>query len=187
MRMAVKESGHRLVHDGDGVVVDSYTEFESVRYKASRPWVKVYLDAWAMFKNIKGFSDTTCDVLYQILCLYPDAVRKARVRSDATGTYVPPAVSPTIDDKRFWAATMHTSLPVINNAVNKLLKMGILKRVKRGAYLINPELIGCGTEVDMERLRSISGTFKIDKSGATIEPIFEGGNELDAPTNQEQS
>lgn len=170
--MAVRE-WERTSVDGDGVVSRSFG-FENVRTRGVRPWVKVYLDAWATLKNIKGFSDMTCEVLYQILCLYPEAVRKAQVRSEATNTEVVPTVSPTIEDKRYWEAALGTTLPVINNSITKLVKMGILERVKRGAYIINPEIIGCGTEVSMERLRRIRGTFEISENGAVVAPIIEG-------------
>lgn len=173
--MAIRERRRQV--DVNGEIVSDVTEYETARTKAVRPWIKVYLDAWATLKNIKGFSDMTCDVLYQILCLYPEAVRRARVRTEATGETVPPMVSPTIEDKRFWAAMLETTLPVVNNSVTKLVKMGVLQRVKRGSYLINPEIIGCGPEVDMERLRSISGTFRIDRDGATVEPVFVGEGE----------
>ena len=170
--MALKE-WERTAVDSDGVISRSFG-FENIRTKAVRPWVKVYLDAWATFKNIKGFSDMTCEVLYQILCLYPEAVRKAQVRSEATNTTVVPTVSPTIEDKRYWEAALGTTLPVINNSITKLVKMGILERVKRGAYIINPEIIGCGSEVSMERLRKIRGTFEISADGAVVAPIIEG-------------
>lgn len=171
--MAIREHNGMRVDDETGELVHTYTNFESVRTKAVRPWIKVYLDAWATLKNVKGFSDVTCEVLYQILCLYPEAVRRAKVRTDASGRYVKPVVTPSVEDKRFWADVLGTQLPVINNSISKLVKMGILMREKRGAYLVNPELIGCGPEQDMERLRSITATFTISENGATITPTLD--------------
>lgn len=172
VNVAIRER-ERIAYDEDGRRHRSY-EYETTSVKSSKPWVRVYLDAWATFKNVKGFSDVTCEVLYQILCLYPPAVRKAKERTEALGVKVVPTITPTMEDKHYWEVAIGTTLPVINNSITRLVKMGILTRVKRGSYLINPELIGCGTEVDMENLRKIKGTFEIGEDGSVIFPTFEG-------------
>ena len=144
--------------------------------KPPKPWVKVYLDAWATFKDIKGFSDLTCDVLYRILCLYPAAVQIAKQRTKEAGEYVAPVISIDMTDKEFWSATLKVPIASINNAITKLVKMGMIERVSRGRFVINPELVGCGSERSMEMLRAISGTFQISAEGAIIKPTFHTGN-----------
>jgi len=144
--------------------------------KPPKPWVKVYLDAWATFKDIKGFSDLTCDVLYRILCLYPAAVQIAKQRTNEAGEYVAPVVAVNMTDKEFWSLTLKVPIASINNAITKLVKMGMIERVGRGRFVINPELVGCGSEKSMEMLRAISGTFQISAEGAIIKPTFHTGN-----------
>lgn len=157
-----------------GEVLSQFESYEDINTLEARPWVKIYLDAWAVIKQVNGFSDVTKDVLYHMMCMYPDAMRKARTRARDGGEPLVPKITPTSDDKEYWAALMGTSVNVINNSISKLQKMGAISRVKRGSYIINPEIVGYGYESEMENLRAIAGTFRIDKDGASIEPMFEG-------------
>lgn len=146
-----------------------------------RQWVRLYLDAWVTIKGMRGITKQTLDVLYLLLRLLPAAY--------ATDNELP-VVVPSVYHKDEWAKELHTTRAVINKHILKLEKEGVISRVVRdgkqvrGSYVVNPQLIGYGTNTHIDNLSKIYGTFRIDKSGATIEPIFDGGSERDASTNQ---
>ena len=136
-----------------------------------RQWVRLYLDAWVTIKGMNGITKQTLDVLYQLLRLLPAAY--------AAGNELP-VVVPSVYHKDEWAKELNTTRAVINKHILKLEKEGAITRVVRdgkqvrGSYIINPQLIGYGTNANVDNLSRIYGTFRIDRDGATVEPVFVG-------------
>jgi len=136
-----------------------------------RQWVRLYLDAWVTIKGMKGITKQTLDVLYQLLRLLPAAYAADNEL---------PVVVPSVYHKDEWAKELNTTRAVINKHILKLEKEGVITRVVRdgkqvrGSYIINPQLIGYGTNANVDNLSRIYGTFRIDVDGATVEPVFVG-------------
>jgi len=150
-----------------GEVIDDKVRLTSP--EKPRYWVRLYLDAWVTIQGMQGITKQTLDVLYHMLTLIPAAY----VEDEDM-----PVVAPNAYHKDIWAEKLGTTRAVINKHILKLEKEGAITRVirngkpVRGSYIINPQLIGYGKDVNIENLSEIYGTFRINKDGATIEPVF---------------
>lgn len=161
----------RVVDGLTGEIVSETREISRVTKKSdTRQWVRLYLGAWATIKGMRGIGNQCLDVLYLMLRLLPVAYAENEEL---------PVVVPSVYHKDEWAKELKTTRAVINKHIQKLEKEGVISRVRRdgkavrGAYVINPQLIGYGTETNVDKLRRIYGTFQIDENGATIHPVLE--------------
>lgn len=135
-----------------------------------RQWVRLYLDAWVTIKGMRGITKQTLEVLYHLLRLLPAAYA---VDSEL------PIVVPSTYHKDSWAQELGTTRAVINKHIQRLEREGVITRVTRdgrpvrGSYIVNPQLVGYGTNANVDSLSRIYGTFRIDRDGAVVEPVFE--------------
>lgn len=123
------------------------------RVRADEPkYIKLYLNAWCDFKEIKGINIA---FLYYLLPAMTYA-------SEHQTIYTNSAMKKNIAKNLGWSektATQRASLEI-----RKLCKAGVLKKIQNGEYQVNPELIGKGDWKDIRKLRA---TFNLENGEVT--------------------
>ena len=124
-------------------------------YKTEEPdYVKLYIEAWCVFKEIKGINNT---LLYEILPYMSYAKNGQRI-------FLNSALKREIAEKLGWSDK--TALARFGNEITKLCKAQILKRTGTSTYAVNPELIGKGHWSEIKALRA---TFNLETGKVSCE------------------
>lgn len=145
MGQTVTQTTRETVDLQTGEVVRTVNE-EVTRWSARESdepdYIKLYVDAWVAFRGAKGIrSDVVCAFL-----------RHMSYADEGQLIYVNSAMKEGICN------ALGISMKTLNNELTKLTKVGIFKRVARGTYAVNPELVGRGSWKHVKRLRA---TFEV--------------------------
>lgn len=143
-----------------GEVVSERTVTYDVMPASDEPdYVKLYVRAWVVFKGMHGINPTDSDVLAALL-QYMSYAQNGQI------VYTSAAM------KRVITEQLHCSMGAVNNALTRLAKHGVLKRVDRGAYQVNPELVGKGPWADIKRLRATFSVIGPDAGTVSVEAAY---------------
>lgn len=123
-------------------------------YPSEPDFVKLYIKAWCAFKNVK---DVNTSFLYALLPYMTYAKNEQLITLSST-------IKKRIADELHWSQK-HLQQR-FNTELEKLIKYGIIKRLGRGTYQVNPELIGKGEWKDIAKLRA---TFHLSNGKVTHE------------------
>lgn len=138
--MATLEQEIEKLNLETGEVTRESTVIKKVRCDEP-PYAKFYLDGWLGFKQIKSVNHS---FLFELMpyTAYADGGQLLSLTSH---------VKRKIGKKLGWKE--ETVLNRFNHELCQLVKTGVLKRIDRSAYVVNPELIGKGDWKDIRRLR----------------------------------
>lgn len=115
-------------------------------------FVKLYINAWCIFKDIKGINT---GFLYQLLPYMTYAHSKQLI---IVNSYVKEEVARALN----WS--LNSYQPRFSKEISKLKKNNVFKEVGIGTYQVNPELIGKGDWKDIRKLRA---TFNLENGAVT--------------------
>lgn len=151
--MAKKVIENRTVLNQEtGVVIEEERE---ITIKTDEPdYVKLYLNAWCIFKDIKGVN---LKVLYKILPFMTYAENEQLI---CFTSYLKKEIAKSLE----WAEK--SALNRFNQELKKMCDAGVLKKIDRDTYQVNPELIGRGAWKDINKLRA---TFNLANGKVTHE------------------
>lgn len=141
-----------VVQQETGLIIEEERE---TTIKTDEPdYIKLYLNAWCVFKDIKGVN---LKLLYQILPYMTYAQEQQII---GFTTYIKKKIASELD----WAEK--SSLNRFNHELKKMCDAGVLKKIDRDTYQVNPELIGRGAWKDINKLRA---TFNLANGKVTHE------------------
>lgn len=130
------------------LVGEKIVQTQVIRATDEPDYVKLYVRAWCAFKGLDRLRDSDKDVLLNLLPVMTYAEQGQIIYTNST-------LRKTIAEK--------LELKTIDNALTRLVKSGVLKRVARGTFAVNPELVGKGTWHDIKQLKA---TFNVIGTGA---------------------
>ena len=163
--MAHKEGATRVIERDR--IIDSDTgevTYERVKTQSASTepyYVKLYFEAWAAFK---GKGPLNSDLLVRLLPYMTYASEGQRV-------VLNPAVKKQIARDMGWSGKDSRSLlSRVNHELAKLGKTGVIRKIDRDIWEVNPEVIGRGDWKDIRELR------------ATFNVIGENAGEVDVTT-----
>lgn len=118
------------------------------RFRDDEPdYVKLYIDAWCAFKQVKSINTS---FLYQLL-------PSTTYAGEGQYIFVNAALKRDIGQRLNWSAK--TAVNRASGELTKLCSAGVLRKVENGKYQVNPELIGKGSWRDVRKLRA---TFNLE-------------------------
>ena len=123
------------------------TTRESTLKTEEPDFVKLYIKAWCVFKNIKGINS---NFLYALLPYMTYAKNGQKI-------FLNPALKREVGESLGWSEK--TVLNRFDQETKKLIKNKVLKRLKGGCVAVNPELIGKG---NWSEIRALRATFNIE-------------------------
>lgn len=129
----------------DGEVTNSVNT-NSFQAEAEPPYVKLYLDDIA---RLNGLSPKTNAVLQAI-------VKYMNFRNE---------IILVAHNKRQISAELNTTMNTLNDCIKKLVKKGMLIRIDKSCYLVDPSLFGKGRWKDIKNLRL---TIEYGEQGRTL-------------------
>ena len=142
----------------------------TLQFTAEPNYVKLYLDCLGTFTQNEGLEKSLNALLIETLQYMTFANKKQQV-------YLNSEIKSEICEKT------GKSIARYNQALTTWVKEGILKRVGRGTYKVNPWIFGKGDWRDIEHLRT---TFYFDEGKLTIEKTLkiqnENSNEMESKT-----
>lgn len=144
--MAVIYEEREKVNNETGEVVRETTTI--TRTKSDEPpFAKFYIDGWLAFRQI---SSVNHKFLFELMPFtsYADAGQVLSLTSYQKRL---------IGKKLNWKE--ESVLNRFNHELRKLTQAGVLKKIERSTYIVNPDLIGKGDWKDIRRLRV---TFNLD-------------------------
>ena len=137
-----------IINQETGQIIE---EEKEVSIKSDEPdYVKLYLNAWCVFKDVKGVN---LKLLYKILPYMTYAENEQLI---CFTSYLKKEIAKNLD----WSEK--SSLNRFNQELKKMCNAGVLKKIDRDTYQVNPELVGRGSWKDILKLRA---TFNL-KNGA---------------------
>ena len=126
------------VNNGTGEV-EKYTKQTTSRIPQEPPFIKVYLD-YIMFLNDLSRKHSAVLMCLILHMSYADAEAGQTI-------FVNAAMKKRIADK------LDTTIGCLNNSLTALVRCGVLFRIARGTYQVNPFIFGRGDWRDIELLR----------------------------------
>lgn len=154
---AFEKTTSRIVDGQTGEVTHEITEVEVTERAPMEPaYIKVYL----------GMIETLYELRGQEANVALELAKRMTYASAGQVVYVNPAM------KREIAATLSMKPTSVSNAITRLTKAGVIKRVDTGKYEINPYVFARG---DWTSVRRLQGTFSLspDKISVTVSPEFD--------------
>lgn len=122
-------------------------------------YVKLYLQAWCSFKQIKGINS---GFLYEILQYMSYADKGQRI-------YLNSFAKKEIASSLGWSKK--SALTRCNVEMKKLVDKNVLKKIARDVHAVNPELIGKGNWADVKKFRAVFNL--IGNDAGKVEPVME--------------
>lgn len=119
-------------------------------FSSEPTYIKLYVDHVCSFKQLGGGQKSL------LLCL----LEQVSWASDDK----PMTVSISSGLKQVWASELGMSVKSINNYLVDLVKKGVISRIGRGYYMLNPDYFGKGDWRDIKRLRAM---VEYDEDGVT--------------------
>ena len=114
---------------------------QTVQFSIEPSYVKLYLDCLGAFTKNVGLNESLNELLIETL-------RYMSYADEEQTIYLNSAIKSKI------CAKTGKTMARYNQAVTKWVKSGILKRVNRGEYQVNPFIFGKGDWRDIEHLRA---------------------------------
>lgn len=139
--MSKKFIENRIVVDGEsGEVVQQETQ---VTFRTTEPdYVKLYIDAWCAFRDIKKVNST---FLY---CILPYMTYAEEGQIIGLTSLAKRRIARKLEWKEQYA------LQNCAKELRKLCVAGILKKIDASNFIVNPDLIGKGEWKDIKNLRA---------------------------------
>lgn len=139
-----------VINQETGLLLEQERE---IRYRTEEPdYVKLYLNAWCVFKEVKGVN---IKLLYQIL---PFMTYSEDQQLICFTTYLKKEIARKLE----WSEK--SALNRFNQELRKMCSTKVLKKIDRDTYQVNPELIGRGSWKDILKLRA---TFNLETGSVT--------------------
>ena len=137
----VYEENERTIDSSTGEIIE---EWSQARWKNEEPpYVKLYIEAWCVFKNMKGVN---ASLLYLLLPHMQYAAGE-----DGQTLTLAAAQKKRIAEKLGWG--MGSYIQRFSKEMKKLCDAGALVKLGQNYYRVNPELIGRGEWKDIRRLK----------------------------------
>lgn len=144
----------RVVDSSTGEVVREVVHSTQVIPAKDEPdYVKLYVRAWCEFKGLEGLRESDKDVFVQLLPVMTYA-------KDNQIIYTNSALRREI--------ARRVGIKTIDNALTRLVHAGVLKRVARGTFSVNPELVGKGSWGDIKTFRATFNVLGPDAGTVTV-------------------
>lgn len=152
--MTPKTHIQTIIDNNTGEVLEQNSQTWIDEYPKEPDYVKLYIRAWCVFKDIKGVNTS---FLYSLLPFMTYAKNDQVIYLNSELKY-------DIAKKLNWSEKY--ALDRFNKEIKKLLNTNILKKIGRGKFQVNPELIGKGEWKDIAKLRA---TFNLSNGKVTHE------------------
>ena len=162
--MAKSVIRHTVVDANTGEVVSDDITVEGHDKMAEPQYVKLYVHQW--LETMGGAPNTMTDVLVALIDLGMTFASDSQV------------IHATAYEKSIIAEKLGLNPRSVDNTIQKLVKMGALKRITRGTYAVNPSLLGRGSWSDGLRMR-VTGDVGPDGISNSTEVISKAPAEED--------
>ena len=155
------------------VLSESHSHTEHARIPIEPPFVKVYLDCLAKFKDVQ-FSFNPILLAFLKKASWAD-------EDDANGGLV---LSLTKYTKETIAKKCNVSLNRVNQALSEFVKKGYFKRLGLGTYQLNADLFGKGHWKDIYKVRTIQANFDFGAGTVVANIIKDEEQAMDKATEK---
>lgn len=140
-----------IEYNGDTGAVAKSTSSTVKQWEAEPPYVKMYLDTILYLQDLpKGHNS----ILHALL-------KRMTYANGDNGQ----CVFVNMGLKRMIGKELGVSVSRIDNVISDLTKGGVLERIERGVYQVNPHLFGRGEWADIAQLKL---TVTFDANGKTV-------------------
>ena len=144
--MSSKRKKDRQVYSEVVITEDGIVTSQKTVYKdASEPdFVKLYIDCICNFKGLrKGLSPIFIALLKYMT--YADIEDEYGGQVIAVNSYIKQQIAKSLG---------YTGIESINKALTDFVKAGLLKRIARGTFQVNPQIVGKGNWKDIKNIRA---------------------------------
>ena len=155
------------------VIAESHSHTEHARIPAEPPFVKVYLDCLAKFKDVQfSFNPILLEFLKRASWADEDDVNGGLVLSLTKYT------------KEVIAKKCNVSLNRVNQALSEFVKKGYFKRLGLGTYQLNADLFGKGHWKDIYNVRTIQANFDFGAGTVVAHIVKDEEEAMDKATDE---
>lgn len=155
------------------VLSESHSHTEHARIPVEPPFVKVYLDCLAKFKDVQfSFNPILLEFLKRASWADDDDVNGGLVLSLTKYT------------KEAIAKKCNVSLNRVNQALSEFVKKGYFKRLGLGTYQLNADLFGKGHWKDIYNVRTIQANFDFGAGTVVANIVKDEEQAMDKATDE---
>lgn len=160
-------------HETGEVISESHSHTEHAKIPAEPPFVKLYLDCLAKFKDMQiSFNPILIEMLSYA----------SYANTDIENGGMMLVLSKTL--KLIIAKKCNVSLNRVNQAVSEFVKRGYFKRLGLGTYQLNADIFGKGHWKDIYNIRTIQANFDFGTGTVIANIVKYEEKEMDKATDE---